>query len=114
MGIKAKEVILNLLKADAALKKLKPHISAAWHDSKKGYPQITVTQISNRPGSHSDNQVDFRIPLLQIDVWDTGNPFLVSEKIQAALEHEGYEASDEREQNEPEVNRVILEYRLEE
>lgn len=115
MDIKAKQLILNILCADSDLKSIvKGGISAAWHDTKKGYPQITVTQISNRPASFSDNKVDFRIPLIQIDVWDKGNPFLVSAKVIEALANAGYEPADEREQNEVNVNRVILEYRLEE
>ena len=114
MGIKAKQRLLDILSADSGLKKSVKNISGAWHDSKKGYPQVTVTQLSNRPASVSDDKVDFRTPLLQVDIWDKGNPFLIADKIIAALEKEGYEPADEREQNEAEINRVILEYRMEE
>ena len=112
MGIRAKQRVIDTLRAYESLRGVP--ILTAWHDSEKGYPQITITQISNRAVSHSDNRADFRAPLLQIDIWDRGNPFLVAEKVIAALGETGREPADEREANEKHVNRIILEYRLEE
>ena len=115
MEIRAKQRILDTLKASAELaaQMQADNISSDWHDVKKGYPQITVTQISRRPGSYSDDKTEFRVPLLQVDIWSEGNPFIISDLVQAIiLEAEGIEAADEREQNEETVNRVILEYNL--
>jgi len=112
--MRAKQFVIELLSGDKELKRKVKSISSAWHDMKKGYPQITVTQIYSRAASFSDNRVDMRVPLIQIDIWNKGNPFLISEMVTRILAENGYDYSDEREQNEVEINRVILEYRIEE
>jgi len=112
MEIKAKQQLLDILTSCPELKKQVKNISASWHDSKKGYPQVTVTQISNNPASYSDDMVDFKVALLQVDIWSKGNPFLVAGIIQETMLEAGYSSSDERERNEDTINRVILEYYL--
>jgi hypothetical protein len=115
MGVRAKQKILDILKADEGLKAQvkKENISSDWHDIKKGYPQITVTQITRRPGAYTDDSVYFRFPLLQIDIWSKGNPFIIADLVQQALyEAFGCEAANEREQNAENINRVILEYKI--
>ena len=115
MEVRAKQRILDVLKANSELmaQVKADNISSDWHDVKKGYPQITVTQISRRPGSYSDDKTEFRAPLLQVDIWSEGNPFIIADLVQEIIfTAEDVEVADEREQNAETVNRVILEYNL--
>jgi protein-disulfide isomerase-like protein with CxxC motif len=106
--MRAKERVIEALRADARLKKVS--VSSAWHDAKKKEPQITVSQVISRPAVWSDDTPDFDLARIQIDVWHEGNPFAVAEVVREVLEEAGMFAEGERELNEADINRVILEY----
>jgi hypothetical protein len=107
--MKFKEFVISVLREDEVVGKVP--VLGSWHDTDKGFPQITIEQLYVRPISYSDDRVDLRECTLQIDVWHEGNPFPLAWSVMAALERHGLYESEEREINEEDVNRVMLIYK---
>ncbi len=112
--MRAKQRIIDIISSNPELSRMLKSISPAWHDEKKGYPQVTVTQIISRPAFLADNHAVYNGVVVQVDIWSKGDPFEVSGLITKALNSEGIFAVTESEKNEENINRIILEIKLQE
>jgi hypothetical protein len=110
--MKARERLFNILNNDEQLNQVTKNIANAWHDKQKGYPQITIQQISSSQFNHHDNKVNGRLVTIQVDIWGKGNIFEISGLVHKAMQKEKIEFTDERELNEKEVNRIMLIYKI--
>ncbi len=104
--MRAKAEIINILRKCPGLSDIP--ISPAWHDQKKKYPQVTVTQTDSVPGFVADNAVSLRTVTIQIDIWHKSDPWPVADIVENALKASGHSQFSDYEINDEKINRVMI------
>ncbi len=65
-------------------------IYQSWHDSERGYPQLTVTRLDETGQIHGDNAILVKGTPMQVDVWVSANgptsPTAIELKTKEAIE----------------------------
>ncbi|MTI49456.1 MAG: hypothetical protein FH761_16610 [Firmicutes bacterium] len=62
-----------------------PKIYQSWHDSKRGYPQITITRVAESGESHGDNETEVLATIMQIDIWTNNSPTNLEDAVKLAV-----------------------------
>ena len=92
----AKSILAQALVNNAALLALvgtdgngNPRIYQSWHDSIRGYPQVTLTRVSETGSAHGDNGTLVLGTPIQIDVWistsASSSPTPIEDAVKAAV-----------------------------
>lgn len=88
----AKSIVFQALSTDATIQSIvgldsdsNVRVYQSWHDSLRGYPQITITRVAKVGESHGDNSQSVTGTPIQIDGWDHNSPTALENAIDSAL-----------------------------
>lgn len=83
----AKSILYGALSSYSDLTDIVPvnNITYQWFDKLKGFPQITLTRVSETGQYHGDGEIEQLGTVMQIDLWTTSSPLNVEVQTKRAI-----------------------------
>lgn len=90
--MEASQIIFQALSTDPTLSSLlgndsdgNVRVYTAWHDSKRGYPQVTITMVGESSGYNGDNIRKIMSTPFQVDIWTPKDPTTIKTNVRRIL-----------------------------